>query len=61
MRLTLEKINERLIDQGVKLHLSEVKGPVLDALNRVDFIDKLSGNVYISQFEAFSDINRIEH
>jgi len=58
---TLEKINERLIDQGVKLHLSEVKGPVLDALNRVDFIDKLSGNVYISQFEAFSDINRIEH
>lgn len=53
---TLENINERLIDQGVNLHLSEVKGPVLDALNRVDFIDSLSGKVYLSQYEAFTDI-----
>ncbi len=52
---TLKNINERLIEQGVILHLSEVKGPVLDALTNVDFIESLSGNVYVSQFEAFND------
>ncbi|MEH6909368.1 MAG: sulfate permease [Oceanicoccus sp.] len=57
---TLKNINERLTDQGVNLHLSEVKGPVLDALNRVDFIDHLSGKVYISQFEAFTNISSMK-
>lgn len=50
---TLEAINLRLKQQGITLNLSEVKGPVMDMLNRTDFFAHLSGEVYLSQFEAF--------
>jgi len=33
-----------------------VKGPVMDMLNRTDFFEHLSGEVYLSQFEAFSAV-----
>jgi SulP family sulfate permease len=49
---TLESIDERLREQGVKLHLSEVKGPVMDALKRSDFLEHLSGEVFLSQHQA---------
>ncbi|MCR9137548.1 MAG: sulfate permease [Alphaproteobacteria bacterium] len=49
---SLEAINHRLASMGVKLHLSEVKGPVLDRLQRSDFLDALSGQVFLSHFEA---------
>lgn len=45
-------INTRLGELGIKLHLSEVKGPVMDGLVRADFLSKLSGNVYLSQHQA---------
>jgi SulP family sulfate permease len=32
-----------------------VKGPVMDMLKRTDFLQKLSGKVYLSQFEAFNE------
>lgn len=51
---SLEAINHRLIDGGVKLHLSEVKGPVMDALERSEFLDELSGKIYLSQNAAFA-------
>ncbi|MCG6114585.1 MAG: sulfate permease [Mesorhizobium sp.] len=50
---SLEEINHRLSDAGIKLHLSEVKGPVMDRLQRTDFLDHLSGRVFLSQYEAF--------
>ncbi len=50
---SLEAINHRLSDAGVRLHLSEVKGPVMDALERSLFLDELSGNIYLSQDAAF--------
>ena len=49
---SLEQINLRLEDAGIKLHLSEVKGPVLDRLERVDFLSNLSGKVFLSQYQA---------
>jgi SulP family sulfate permease len=49
---TLEAIDERLREQGMQLHLSEVKGPVMDALKRSDFLDDLSGQVFLSQHQA---------
>ena len=49
---TLEAINERLSDMGVKLHLSEVKGPVMDRLEHGHFLEHLSGKVFMSQYEA---------
>jgi SulP family sulfate permease len=49
---TLEAVDERLREQGIRLHLSEVKGPVMDALQRVDFLDHLSGGVFLSHHQA---------
>ena len=51
---SMEAINHRLADGGVTLHLSEVKGPVMDALARSQFLEALTGKVYLSQDDAFS-------
>jgi len=51
---SLEAINHRLADSGVTLHLSEVKGPVMDRLKRSDLLDELEGEVFLSQFDAYS-------
>jgi SulP family sulfate permease len=53
---SLEAINHRLADGGVRLHLSEVKGPVMDRLKRTHFLDELSGRVFLSQDAAFADL-----
>ncbi len=50
---SLEAINHRLSDAGVKLHLSEVKGPVMDRLKRSSLLDELSGEIFLSQHDAF--------
>ncbi len=55
---SLEAINERLRDAGVTLHLSEVKGPVMDRLKRSDFLQELAGKVYLHQYEAVEDLDR---
>jgi SulP family sulfate permease len=49
---SLEAINERLASAGVTLHLSEVKGPVMDRLERSHFLAELTGQVFLSQFAA---------
>jgi SulP family sulfate permease len=54
---SLEAINLRLKEGGVTLHLSEVKGPVMDRLKRSDFLEELSGQVHLSQFDAVASIN----
>lgn len=61
---TLEAINTRLASQGVRLHLCEIKGPVIDALNKTPFFQYLSGAVYLSQNEAFNALTKptqVEH
>jgi SulP family sulfate permease len=50
---SLEELNRRLADAGLKLHLSEVKGPVMDRLETTHFIEHLSGQVFLSQFDAW--------
>jgi SulP family sulfate permease len=50
---SLEAIADRLKMAGVAFHLSEVKGPVMDRLKRSDFFDHLTGQVFLSQYEAF--------
>jgi SulP family sulfate permease len=51
---SLEAINERLREMDVQLHLSEVKGPVMDRLKRAHFLSELTGKVFLSQFEGAS-------
>jgi len=50
---TLEALNTRLSDMGVRLHMSEVKGPVTDRLKRSHFLDELSGELFLSQYDAW--------
>ena len=52
----LEAINERLSEAGIHLHLSEVKGPVMDALQRSDFLRHLNGSVFLTQYQAIKAI-----
>ncbi len=54
---SLEAINHRLIDAGIGLHLSEVKGPVMDRLKRTHFVDDLNGRVFLSQNRAFRELS----
>jgi SulP family sulfate permease len=49
---SLESINERLRGAGLQLHLSEVKGPVMDRLRRSDFLPHLSGQVFLTHYQA---------
>ncbi|MFN9074704.1 MAG: SulP family inorganic anion transporter [Hyphomonadaceae bacterium] len=53
---SVEAINHRLKDGAIKLHLSEVKGPVMDALKRSHFLHELTGKVWLSQNEAFEGL-----
>ncbi|QIG54555.1 sulfate permease [Altererythrobacter sp. BO-6] len=55
---SLEAINHRLGDGGIGMHLSEVKGPVMDRLHRTHFIEELNGKVFLSQDRAFSELAR---
>ena len=53
---SLEAINQRLHDAGVLLHLSEVKGPVMDRLQGTRFLRGLTGKVYLTHFQAFKEL-----
>lgn len=54
---SLEAINRRLKDMGVALHLSEVKGPVLDKLKRSHLIHNMNGSVFLSQYDAWVELS----
>ncbi len=55
---SLEAIRHHLGDMGVRLHLSEVKGPVMDRLQQTDFVNHLSGKVFLSQHQAMTAIRQ---
>ena len=50
---SLDAINARLKESDVTLHLAEIKGPVMDGLKRSDFLDDLTGRVFLSTYAAW--------
>ncbi|MEQ8653656.1 MAG: sulfate permease [Kiloniellales bacterium] len=54
---SLEALNERLQAAEVCFHLSEVKGPVSDRLKRSDFLQHLSGRIYLSHHDALAELD----
>ncbi|MBY6155496.1 sulfate permease [Vannielia litorea] len=50
---SLEALNNRLADLNVRLHMSEVKGPVTDRLGRTHFFEALSGELFLAQYDAY--------
>ncbi|MEP2532255.1 sulfate permease [Shimia sp.] len=57
---SLEEINHRLGDMGIALHLSEVKGPVMDRLKRSAFLEDLTGRVFLAQYDAWKALSAPE-
>ncbi|MDP1783427.1 MAG: sodium-independent anion transporter [Hydrogenophaga sp.] len=53
---SLETINHRLRDAGVRLHLSEVKGPVMDRLKSTHFLHDLGGEVFLTHHQAIRQL-----
>lgn len=53
---SIEAVNHRLDDADIRLHFSEVKGPVMDRLKRSHFLDELSGKVFLSQNTAYDKL-----
>jgi SulP family sulfate permease len=49
---SLQTIDQRLREQGIALHLSEVKGPVMDRLQRSDWLKNMSGQVFLTHHQA---------
>jgi SulP family sulfate permease len=56
---SLEAINHRLASMGIALHLSEVKGPVMDRLKRAHFLEELTGKVFLSQYAAMRELGPV--
>ena len=54
---SLEAIVLRLKAAGVTFHLSEVKGPVMDRLQRSSFLEHLTGEVFLSQYHAMARLD----
>jgi SulP family sulfate permease len=44
----LELLNDNLHEAGVTLHLSEVKGPVMDRLKETEFFQRMHGDVFFT-------------
>lgn len=51
---SLEAIEVRLKEAGICLHLSEVKGPVMDKLQNTLFLQHLSGRVFLTHYQAIT-------
>lgn len=53
---SLEAVMERLHAAGIALHLSEVKGPVMDRLQQTEFLRRLTGRVFLSHHDAVREL-----
>jgi SulP family sulfate permease len=54
----LAELNQMLRQQGVGLHLAEVKGPVMDRLRHSDLPGVLNGRVFLSTAMAWDELIR---
>ncbi|RKG33692.1 SulP family inorganic anion transporter [Acinetobacter tianfuensis] len=52
----LEDINAELSKLNIRLHFSEIKGPVMDKLKSSSLLTHLSGNIYLTHYQAIQDL-----
>jgi SulP family sulfate permease len=55
----LFELNTMLKGRGVRLHLAEVKGPVMDRLKESDLLASLNGQVFLSTAMAWDTLTTI--
>jgi SulP family sulfate permease len=53
---SLFAIEHSLRMADITFHLSEVKGPIMDRLKQSHFIAQMSGNIYVSHYQAWTDL-----
>lgn len=53
----LQAVDLRLREAGLRFHLSEVKGPVMDKLLRSGWLGQLSGRVFLTHHQAMQDLD----
>ena len=59
---SLAELNRNLLSRAIKLHLAEVKGPLMDRLQQSDLLLKsLSGQVFLSAAVALDSLNAQLH
>jgi SulP family sulfate permease len=56
----LGELNAMLRTRGIGLHLSEVKGPVMDRLKHSEFLDALNGRLFLSTAMAWDALSEEE-
>ena len=54
---SLEMVAHGLADAGIALHLSEVKGPVMDRLRDTPFLAELTGEVFLAHHQAMAELD----
>jgi SulP family sulfate permease len=56
---SLDEILYRLEKASIKLHLAEIKGPVMDKLKGTAFLNKLGeDNIYLSTHQAMQNLKK---
>lgn len=53
----LEDMNSELKKLNIRLHFSEVKGPVMDKLQHSKLLKHLSGQIYLTHYQAIQDLS----
>ncbi|RZF54480.1 sulfate permease [Acinetobacter halotolerans] len=53
----LKDLNQELSQLQIQLHLSEVKGPVIDKLSKSELINELSGRIFLSHYQAIQALS----
>ncbi|WP_347454921.1 SulP family inorganic anion transporter [Acinetobacter thermotolerans] len=53
----LEDINTELSKLKIRLHLAEVKGPVMDKLQNSKLMKYLSGHIYLTHYQAIRELS----
>jgi len=53
---SLESLNQQLREAGITLHLTEIKGPVMDKLQQTHFLRALSGKIFLTHYQAIHEL-----
>jgi sulfate permease, SulP family len=54
---SIKAINQRLKEGGISLHLSEVKGPIMDGLKKTQFYLELEERIHFTHYDAVYSID----
>lgn len=54
---SLKSINQRLKDSGITFHLSDVKGPIMDALKKTQFYQDMKEHIHFTHYDAVNSID----